>query len=212
MTELSDQQSDALGEMVNVGIGRAAASLSEMTRDEVLLSIPKLQFIARSSVERYIGESGELVAVKQRFDGVFNGEALLFFPEDRSLELVRTVLGDTIPVESMSNLEEEALLEIGNVLLNACLSTFGDTLELEVRTGLPSCHRGTCAEIMATGRREDDERVLFIGIDFSLKGQAINGYVVFILSVDSIQELLPQVDAYLERMGIPIVPPRDTRR
>jgi len=50
VTELSDLQKDMLGELVNMGLGSAAASLSEMTGEEVLLSTPQVSFIPRQEL------------------------------------------------------------------------------------------------------------------------------------------------------------------
>ncbi len=43
------------------------------------------------------------------------------FPEDRSLELVKLILDESFPAESATDMEEEALLEVGNLVLNGFL-------------------------------------------------------------------------------------------
>lgn len=47
VVELIDLQKDMLGELLNMGLGSAAASLSQMTGEEVLLSTPHVSFIPR---------------------------------------------------------------------------------------------------------------------------------------------------------------------
>jgi len=53
---------------------------------------------------------------------------MLLFSERDSLSLVKAILTEQIPLEMLSELEEEALTEVGNVVLSACLATFADLL------------------------------------------------------------------------------------
>jgi hypothetical protein len=63
------------------------------------------------------------VAVRQDFSGVFSGRALLIFPEASSLELVRVVVGRQLALEDIVDLEDEALAETGNIILNSWVAT-----------------------------------------------------------------------------------------
>lgn len=71
-----------------------------------------------------------LTGVSQSFSGFFAGKAALLFPESRSLDLVNVMLGEggDLDVEVDAELEEEALSELGNILLNNCLSTISNIL------------------------------------------------------------------------------------
>jgi hypothetical protein len=74
------------------------------------------------------GHSSKLVAVQQSFEGPFSGRALLIFPEAQSLELVRSIVGEEHSLEDVIDLEQEALAETGNIILNACLATIANVL------------------------------------------------------------------------------------
>lgn len=204
MIEISELQQDMVGELLNMGIGRAAESLSEMTNEEVLLTVPKLELLSRDelTVRMASEEEHPLRAVRQPFTGALSGEGLICFPEERSLELVRIALQEDIPLEQMTELDEEALLEVGNIILNACLSSFSDTLDLEVATGLPRPLSGHRAEIVAQLQTDGDGVVFFMSICFTLKGRDITGAVTFVLDVGSLSTLLSGVDRYMDQLGI----------
>lgn len=208
MESLTSAQQDAIGELINMGVGIAAGSLSEMTHEEVLLSVPSVEVVDRDQATQYISErvSNRLTAVRETFAGGFSGEAWLLFPEKKSLELVRTLLSDhDVPLEIMTEIEQGALVEVGNIILNACLSAFADSLDIELTTEVPRFFEGSCAELFSEGRTEgsDDDVILFISIDFTIQGQDISGYVTFVLGLGSLKRLKAHVDAYLVKIGCP---------
>jgi chemotaxis protein CheC len=88
---LDDLERDALTEIVNIGVSRAASSLRKMIGDQVLLSVPSIEVVSQRRAARLISEreTSELVAVRQDFSGPFSGRALLIFPETNSLERLR---------------------------------------------------------------------------------------------------------------------------
>ena len=108
---LTELELDALTELVNLGVSRAAANLAVMVREEVLLTVPKVALMSRSDAIRTLAEreSRELVAVHQTFEGAIVGRALLIFPEENSLELVRSLVGAELSNEDIIELEQEAL-------------------------------------------------------------------------------------------------------
>jgi chemotaxis protein CheC len=207
MDGLTPAQRDSIGELINMGVGMAASSLSKMTHEEVLLSVPSVEVVDRRQATQYVEErvSNRLTAVRERFTGGFAGDAWLLFPEKKSLELVRTLLSDDVPLDMMTELEQGALVEVGNIILNACLGTFADSLKIEMATELPEFFEGSSAEFFSTNKPEDVEEdvVLFISIDFTLQGQDIGGYVTFVLGLNSLNRLTAHVDAYLAGIGCP---------
>lgn len=78
---LDDLERDALTELVNIGVSRAAASLRKMVNRQVILSVPSVEVVTRKSAAALIGqrENEDLIAVHQQFEGPFSGRALLIF-------------------------------------------------------------------------------------------------------------------------------------
>jgi len=89
-SDLNDLELDALIELVNLGVSRAAANLSEMVKEQVHLSVPNVSMMGRAEAIEILNnsESSSLVAVQQVFDGDVSGRTLVIFPETKSLELV----------------------------------------------------------------------------------------------------------------------------
>lgn len=206
MVVLTELQKDALTEGINLGMGVAAAALSEMVNEEVVLSAPKLTFMSKDEAVEYLAgrSSGSVSGVAQIFSGALNGQAMLLFAGDKSLELVRLLLQDTVPLDKLTEFEEEALNEIGNIILNAGVSSLGDMFKQEIQSDLPIYLHGHFADLLTLGRGAEavGDAVLLLRVDFRLDRHAVEGYVVFLLNVQSVKELAANIDRYLASIRI----------
>ena len=196
--DLTELEHDALTELVNLGVGRAAVALREMAGEEVLLSVPAVSTVTAEQAAEMIGgpRVGKLVAVEERFSGEISGRALLIFPEASSFELVRAVTGEELPPEQIVELAPDALCETGNVLLQACLGVFANLLQRNLSIAVPQLVRGRAWELIP--RRADDV-VMFVYINFRLGGRRIRGYIALLMDVPSMTALKLLLDAFIQR-------------
>ncbi|MBD9627768.1 chemotaxis protein CheX [Ensifer sp. ENS06] len=201
--ELDELERDALTELVNIGVSRAAASLRKMVHKQVLLSVPSVEVITRKSAAALIGqrESENLIAVQQEFDGPFSGRALLIFPESNGLTLVRAIVGDEMSEEELLEMEAEALAETGNVILNGCLGSMANMLKKSLKMSIPDVRRGNSASLFHVGTEDTNEGfVLFLYINFSVRDHDIRGYIAMIMDLPSLEVLKTLVAAFIERV------------
>jgi chemotaxis protein CheC len=201
--QLSELQCDAITELLNIGMGTAAHSLSQMVNEEVKLSIPSLEVLSRQQVANYFSTQPqqEIAAIKQHFYGPFWGEALLLFPEKKRMELVRTLIKGEFPPEILAELEQDALIEVGNIILNACLSSLANILTTGLNSDLPIFLAGTAIEILTACDSREDEIVMFLRMDFTLQTKDIEGYVAFILEIPAVEQFKANIDKYLKGFG-----------
>lgn len=200
-SELSAIEKDALAEIGNMGVSRAATSLRQMLGEQVLLSVPAVHIVSREIAARLVeqGNTPRLVAVQQSFEGPFSGKALLIFPEAQSLELVRTILGGEQSLEDVIDLEQEALAETGNIILNACLATIANVLQRTMRMSLPSVVRGDGATLFADSDAGGN-LVLFLYIDFMIKKRDMHGFIALLMDLPSIAALKAIVHDFIDRV------------
>jgi chemotaxis protein CheC len=199
---LTELELDALTEMVNIGVGRAATSLREMVGEQVLLSVPKVALVTREQAIRTLAESetSHLVGIHQVFEGEITGRALLIFPDTKSLELVRAVTGGELPLEEIIELEQEALAEIGNIILNGCLATIANLLQRNLRMSLPEILRGEPAIFFNLAPPPDaGDVVMFLYINFAVRNRDIRGYVAMIMDMPSLAALRVLLAEFIER-------------
>ncbi|MBV1800350.1 chemotaxis protein CheX [Siccirubricoccus sp. G192] len=175
-----------------------------MVGGEVLLSVPSVEIIDHHRAIALIQErEGEdLVAVRQDFSGAFQGRALLIFPQANGLELVRAVLGEALPDdEDAAAMEQEALAETGNVILNSCLATMANMLERSLTMSLPQVLRTDGRGLLANGDTAADEGpVLFLYINFSVRERSIRGYIAMVMDLRSLDALKRLVGDFIDRV------------
>ncbi len=200
MFELSELERDALTELINIGMGQAASALNELVDEVVRLSVPQLELLDSDHMYRRLNEGAmdRITGARQHFHGPFDGEAMLLFPEGRSLELVRLLADSAMPTEEMGDFEQEALTEIANVILNACIASLADSFGCEIGTSIPVYLHGRAWDIQSVSG-DADEILLFLKIDFSLESERdVQGYVVLVIGVQSAESFRHCIREYVQ--------------
>ncbi len=192
---------DAIAELLNVGVGSSVSALSEMVDAEVALSVPRVIFLTREqAITEVTHHSTETVAsVQQHFQGPFWGDAALLFPDDKSLALVPAVLGQPTSTEVCVEMQEEVVVEVGNIILNACLASLADIFNHSLDISIPEFHSGTVTEFFQLRRlhHKEDETILLLNMEFSINEKAIHGYVIFMMDILSVDAFKAHIDEYL---------------
>lgn len=200
---LTSLQHDALNEIFNISVGRAADALSQMVGEEIDLSVPAMRFCLLEELDARAGLSRwrRVDAVVQRFKGSFEGDAVLMFPDDGGDEVIRLVLAGLKRPVDLDELGSDALAEVGNVLLNACLSALADVLAERFDTGLPSLHAGRALDVLVQQAGDARDPVLFLHIQFELCERQVEGCLAFLMNLPSLEALRDGVDRFLLRLG-----------
>ncbi|HEV2673792.1 MAG TPA: chemotaxis protein CheX [Aliidongia sp.] len=206
---LEDLERDALTELVNIGVSRSAVSLRKMVGEQVILSVPSLELMTRTAAAKLIREqeNEDLVAVCQDFEGAFSGRALLIFPEDSSLALAHAVAGGPLLGDEAHLMEDEALAETGNVVLNGCLASMANMLKRRLTLSLPMVLRGNGKLLFEATEVEADRRVvLFLYINFAINDRDVRGYIAMLMDLPSLGILKGLVNDFIARVVGPDEP------
>ncbi len=110
---------------------------------------------------------------------------------------------NTTPSTYLDESAREVLTEVGNILLNACLGMFGNLLNVHVTFSVPRLHLETLDELiesMTTGKT-DMHYALVIYTAFQIRDSSVKGFLVIVLSVDSLDRLIQEVDAWEAQQG-----------
>lgn len=184
---------DALTEIFNMGVGQAAHAMSQIAGEAVVLTVPRVSVLSRDELTTHMGGGGmtSVSAVRQRYTGSINAEAVLMFPAERSFQLVQMMVGGELPLEQLAEMEQEALGEVGNILLNSVMASVANALQIELDGALPSVELSQVSKVLLLGA-ESDGKVLLIDIQFEVAAREVQGLLAFLLDVAS-QGLLEQL-------------------
>ena len=194
---------DSLSELFNVGLHRAAASLSEITGQRIVVDMPKLIVCPIAEIEKPLADliGGEIATVHQIFGGAVVGDAVLLIEHDKAALLAKLMTsGEAAGGGRLDQSAREVLAEIGNIVLGACLSGFGDMLELPVSFSVPRIHIESLKSILGSLRTDASEPqyAVIVATQFRLSELAVDGYMVIAIPATSLSRI---THALAERFG-----------
>jgi chemotaxis protein CheC len=195
---LSEKQSDALAELINIAFARTAASLSELSGHRVLLQAPGVDVVAidelPSALRNFIKE--EVVSVHQIFSGPVAGDALLILNYEGAIRLTDLLCESPMSSNKLDPSAREALTEIGNILLNSCLGVFGNLLHVQVSFSMPRLHLENLDRLMRsiTIGTEELRYAVVVSTAFHIRESAVSGYLAIVLGVSSLDRLLRAIE------------------
>ena len=206
MTLLNADQRSALTELVNISFGRSMASLSDLLGVFINLSVPEVRITSADQVLDYLesifGEDFQLTLVQQTFSGDFFGEAALTLPHRSGATLVQMLDEQSgfRPAMEPDALEMEVLLEVGNIVIGACLSQFAQMLNTQLSFDPPQIFW----ENLNTNRFKHQlntslDEVILIHTYFDLEDRRASGYLMIFLDKECIGWLLKALDTFLDQ-------------
>lgn len=202
---ITERQNDSLAEFINIAFGRTGAALSELTGHRVLLNPPSVSVFPTSELNKALAKfvPGDVASIHQVFVGPIAGDALLLLNHDGAVHLADLLTDGSTPSKYLDESAREVLTEVGNILLNACLGMFGNMLHIHVSFSVPRLHIESLDELIDSVITEKNSLhyALVIYTAFHIRDSAVNGYLVMVLSVASLDRLVMEVEAWEERQG-----------
>lgn len=201
--DLTPAQEDALKELLNIGFGRAAASLSQLTGQRVLLDVPAVSIHPLVQLKTALSEvvRDDVASVHQIFSGPVAGDALLILNHEAA-GILKQLLTDEPPLPlHVDASAREVLTEVGNILLNACLGTFGNLLDVQVSFSIPQLDLDTLQGVLESllVNREGMRYGLLVHAGFRLRDTEVKGYLVIVLSVASLDRLIKAIEVWEQK-------------
>lgn len=204
MIALEALAQDALTEIFNIGVGIAADALYQMVGEHVPLSVPVIELTSQHEAKKHYldREPRQLCAIRQTYEGEFDTDAILMFAQESSLDLVRMMAGNDLPEEELAEMAQDAMAELGNIILNAVISNLASSLKMSLEGTLPVVGVISSDTVFITHAGEqaagqEAAPVLALTIDFELTAKRVRGYLVFLLDEPSTSKLIERLGHYI---------------
>jgi chemotaxis protein CheC len=120
---------DAMQELGNIGAAHAATTLSQMLSSPVEMSVPKITVVDVAELANHIGdESAALVVFELQGEIPHGGYIIFYISRKSAVYLTNTMLGLTDPDRPLNEMDESALIEVGNIMASAFLDATAELL------------------------------------------------------------------------------------
>ena len=205
--QLTEAQKDAVIELINIAFSRAAASLSDLTNSRVDLEVPEVNVHEMDLLPEAVGRfvTGEVATVHQVFTGPVAGDAFLLLNFDGAIHLVQLLTGIEKggSQNTLGTSEREAIMEVGNILMNACLGVFGNLLRVRFSFSVPRISLEDLGIMMKSLTVDDDtlHHALVVGARFRMRGSEVTGCLLLVLGIASLELFLRAVEEWAERFA-----------
>lgn len=202
----TDTQKDILQEIMNIAFGNATADLAEVVDIYVVLSVPNIEIIGTGELPGYIIKTIETYAqttiINQKFSGDFKGSGFFVFPNVARRDLL-SILEDSEPEFCNSgpvvSLEKEIIIEIGSILIGACVGKISELLNTSVMYSPPQVVQDKSVESESFVNSFDpSQSVIAMKTVFNFEKKDIKGFILLITDQESIEWLRSALDKFME--------------
>ena len=160
--KLSPVQADAIQELGNIGAAHAATTLSQMIGSTVEMSVPAIKTVDIAELGNYMGEESAAMVVFELQGEIQHGGFVIFYiTRESAIRLTNTMLGLTEMNRPMNEMDESALLEVGNIMVSAFLDATAELLGFVMLPSPPAMtidmvHAAMSSLIASMGDEIDD--------------------------------------------------------
>lgn len=202
--QLTEVQLDAIRELGNIGAAHAATTLSQMLMCQINMSVPEVQVVDIGQICDYIGDEYSAMVVFQ-LQGELEpgGYIVLLVSRESALRLTNTMLGMTDTEREFGEMDQSALLEIGNIMISAFLDGTAMLLGIVMLPSPPDmaidmAHAGM-SSLLATMDADIDEVILF-RTELKDEEHMVNSDILFLPDTRTLADILRLLEQVVGQM------------
>ena len=207
MSALDRDRAEALQELMNIAFGHSVADLADLLGTHVRISVPWVNLVDKHEIaellERQLEKEATLSVIQQAFRGDFFGQAFLAMFSNQSKGLIHMLFEDAgyAPEIAMNKQRLEALLEVGNMVIGACLAKFAELLKTTLAFDPPTVSEESIDSFQCLRPQKDYLcGALAVRANFAVDSRQVSGFLFLYLPKESIDRLFEEVDRFLETL------------
>ncbi|MCH9680737.1 MAG: chemotaxis protein CheX [Deltaproteobacteria bacterium] len=200
MQKLTADQTDGLTELINIGVGRAAGVLNDMTESHVSLRVPAITLLSQDTIDEELGDMSDdlLASVQLRFAGSFSGTAALVFPTESANKLVTALTGDDEDDQDLDEIRVGTLNEVGNIVVNGVMGSISNVLSEAIEYTVPDYKEDVIANLLRADTAGAQMTVLLAATHFTIEELRLGGEIILLFEVGSFDALVAALDQLME--------------
>jgi chemotaxis protein CheC len=202
--KLSAVQADAIQELGNIGAAHAATTLSQMLGSTVQMSVPGIKAVDIAELGNYMGEeSAAMIAFELQGEIPHGGYIIFYITRESAIRLTNTMLGLTDMNRPMNEMDESALLEVGNIMVSAFLDATAELLGFVMLPSPPAMTIDMAHAAMSSliaGMGEEIDEVLLFSTELTCEEHKIDSDIIMMPESST----LARIVSLLEEMMKPV--------
>ena len=202
---ISPEHLDALQELLNIGVGRAAGSLNQMLEKPIRLHIPFLQLGKMEELSQEVQKMKDttLSSVQLPFKGTFSGSSCLLFPTESATALVIALTGESEDPDTMDSLREATLTEIGNIVLNGVMGSLANILKHQIIYSVPFYQETSIQGLLQPTPSDSAEIILWAQTQFTIEEYDLTGDIMLMFGVPDLGLLVNAITEFMYSTTVP---------
>jgi chemotaxis protein CheC len=188
-------QIDAMKELVNIGGGHAATSISSLINTKVDMIVPLIEIMEYEELyARIMSEDKIVYSVTTQILGNGGGVFLFALPEESANQISQMMLLNSM--EKTQELIESSIKELVNIIVNSFLNAISELLNIRLMSSIPNLTIDMFGSIISSlymAYDQYDEEVLIIKNEFFYSGNQMDSYLYFIPETGVLEKLFKAI-------------------
>ena len=196
--DMNLQELDVMKEIGSIGTSHAATSLSKMLQKEIRITIPQVSILGYEEAVDRIGDMEQIVAatlVKMSWD--VDGLMLFLFNLDFANTVLEKMIGESYSgFETMDELANSALTEIGNIIICSYINAFSQLVNVDIELSVPSATINMLGGILTVPIAEygyETDKLMYCNADFVMDGKNLSDWLLMLPDIRSLNEILTKL-------------------
>lgn len=192
---------DAINEMVNIGVGRAAQSLNLLIHSHIKLTVPRTIIVTPEEIPAALKEEHidkNISQVKICFDGPIVGNVSLLFDEKGAQYLVESLLKDELfESEELDGLKIGVLIEVGNIMLNGVMGVLGNVFKEQLYFQVPTFDDALTDNNFIDFETIAGSKTILNTVMFEIPELNINGEIILLFQVTPLESIITNFNSFI---------------
>jgi flagellar motor switch protein FliN/FliY len=188
--EITDIQKDAIGEIMNVGMGSAATAVSELLDAKVWITTPTVEVIKAGDMKREQLEPA--ICVKIVYTKGIEGANLMLLKQDDVQMILNQLMGQPLELQPDFEFDElniSAVSEVMNQMMGSCSTAMSKFLEMGIDISPPEPRVMELIDFTVEPREfELDEDVVTVSFRLTIEN-IIDSEFVTVMKTELVKEL-----------------------
>lgn len=191
LDNLNQEFYDVLREIGNIGAGNATTALAQMLGCKVDMAVPQVRLLEFSEVGTIMGGEEQIMAgIYLMVEGDITGSILFLLNKDSARKLIAKLMGMETVGEELSEMEQSALKEIGNIITASYLNSLSTLTQLVIYPSVPALSIDMAGAILSVPAIEFGtmgDKLLLIQTQFF---EGLDGYFILVPDLESYDKIL----------------------